>query len=640
LNEQRSSVHIRVPVAIALIILGMLASAAPAAARSAWLAPANLSAPGRDATEPQVAVDGSGAAVAVWARSDGSHEIIQASARPAGGAWGPAVDLSQSGRDSEAPQVAVDAAGNAVAVWSRFNGAHWVIQAASRPAGGGWTPVSDISNSEKTAEEPDVAVDPAGRATAVWFRYDGFDNIVQSAQLGPGSGSGWSQPVDLSEKGENAEEPQVAVDAAGDAVAVWRRLKGTDTIAQGAFRPAGGGWRAADDLSEAGGDATEPRLSVDPGGSAIAVWTRAVGAGGTVQAVDMAPGGDWNGAVDLSGLGDDATEPAVALAGGRSVAVWSLAGPGPYSAVQSRERSGGGAWQPTKDLTETGLTQTVESPQVAADPSGNAVAVWARSGASPTVIESRIKPAGAPWTGIDEVSELGSTAKEPQVALGATGDGASVWSRDDGANSIAQAAGFDGNGPLFPALSIPAAATERQPVDFAAATFDNWSPVTSISWSFGDGGEGATGSSVTHTFGGPGIYPISIVAADNLGNSRGVVGSITIYRLPNAGRNVRVRHGIAFLVVHCPSPAGCTGVVRLIARVQLKRHGRSFAKRAQVGRTAFNVPSGTTKVRVRLTRPGRAAVHLGGRKGVRTQLTGPGIQHRLVLLLPARARKR
>jgi hypothetical protein len=88
--------------------------------------------------------------------------------------------------------------------------------------------------------------------------------------------------------------------------------------------------------------------------------------------------------------------------------------------------------------------------------------------------------------------------------------------------------------------------------------------------------------------------------------------------------------------IHCPSPAGCTGVIRLIARVQLERNRRSSGKRMQVGRTAFTIPGGTTRVRVRLTSKGLAAVAEAGKKGVRTQLTGPGIQHRLVLLLPAR----
>ena len=68
---------------IALGVLATLASAGSAAAAPAWLAPTDLSAPGRDAVEPQVAVDAGGDTVAVWARSNGSDLIIQASSRPA-----------------------------------------------------------------------------------------------------------------------------------------------------------------------------------------------------------------------------------------------------------------------------------------------------------------------------------------------------------------------------------------------------------------------------------------------------------------------------------------------------------------------------------------------------------------------------
>jgi hypothetical protein len=368
----------------------------------------------------------------------------------------------------------------------------------------------------------------------------------------------------------------------------------------------------------------------------VAVWSRAVGGNGTIGAAERPAGGQWQEAVDLTGAGEDATEPEVATAAGRSIALWTLRGAGPYTSIQSSETATGGPWRPAGELTQPGLTQTVVSPQVAIDPSGNAAALWARSAASPTVVEGRIKPAGGAWTGIDELSELGSSAGEPQVALGATGDGASVWSRDNEANTIVQAAGFDGAGPLFHSVSIPAAATVRQPVAFGATAFDNWSPVASIAWNFGDGGDGANGGRVEHTFAARGTYPISMLAADNLGNTRGASGTITIYRLPNAGRNVRVRRGTAYLMVHCPSPAGCTGVARLIARVQLERNGRSFGKRAQIGRTSFSVPGGTSPVPIRLTRAGRAAVREGGGRGARTQLTGPGIQHRLVLLLAPR----
>ena len=627
----------RVATAIALATLACLAAAAPAGAAPSWLAPANLSDLGRDATEPQVAVDGAGGAVAVWARSDGSHTIIQATSRPPGGGWAPPVNLSAVGREAIEPEIAVDPAGHAVAVWSRkSDGVHFLIQGASMTAGGGWSSPLDISDTEKTATEPEVAIDSAGRAIAVWSRFDGSDDIIQSSALAPGVGSAWSEPVDLSAAGEDASEPQLAIDPGGDTVAVWKRLEGTDMIAQAASRPAAGAWGSARNLSEAGGDADGPQVAVDLGGSAVAVWSRTVGGMGTVESAQMTSEGQWGQAVEITGAGEDATEPQVATAAGRAIALWTLGGAGPYTSIQSSEMAAGGPWRPAENLTQPGLTQTVVSSQVALDPNGNAAAAWARSAASPTVIEGRIKPAGGAWTGIDELSELGSSAGEPQVALGATGDGASVWSRDNGANTIVQAAGFDGAGPLFQSLSIPAAATVRQPVTFGATTFDNWSPIASIAWSFGDGGDGANGGRVDHTFAGPGTYAISILAADNLGNARGASGSITIYRLPNAGRNVRVRRGTAYLMVHCPSPVGCSGVARLIARVQLERNGRSFGKRAQIGRTSFIVPGGTSPVPIRLTRAGRAAVREGGRKGVRTQLTGPGIQHRLVLLLAPR----
>ena len=278
---------------IALGVLATLASAGPAAAAPAWLAPTDLSAPGRDAVEPQVAVDAGGDTVAVWGRSNGSDFIIQASSRPAGGGWTPPVDLSAVGRSATEPQVAIGPGGSAVAVWARTNGAHVVVQGASKPAGGAWTPVVDLSDSEKTAGEPQVAIDSAGRAVAVWQRSDGFNTIVQSSFLGSVGGGAWSKPVDLSAKGENAKEPQLAADGAGNVVAVWTRLEGTDTIAQAAFRSGGGAWAAPNELSEAGGDAKEPQIAVDPGGAAVAVWSRTVGSVATVQAAEMAPGGNW-----------------------------------------------------------------------------------------------------------------------------------------------------------------------------------------------------------------------------------------------------------------------------------------------------------------------------------------------------------
>jgi Ca2+-binding RTX toxin-like protein len=82
-----------------------------------------LSAAGQGAVHPQVAFGGSGNAIAIWYSSDGTNTRVQASVRPVGtGVWSTPVDLSEAGEDASVPQVAVDGSGNAVAVWQRSDG--------------------------------------------------------------------------------------------------------------------------------------------------------------------------------------------------------------------------------------------------------------------------------------------------------------------------------------------------------------------------------------------------------------------------------------------------------------------------------------------------------------------------------------
>ena len=118
---------------VCCLVLGGGAGSAWAA--PAWLAPQDLSAAGQDAYDPQVAVDGQGNAIAVWSRFDGTNFIVQAAVRAAGGSFGAPQDLSAAGQDAHVPEAAVDGQGNAIAVWSRSNGTNYIVQAAVRAAG-------------------------------------------------------------------------------------------------------------------------------------------------------------------------------------------------------------------------------------------------------------------------------------------------------------------------------------------------------------------------------------------------------------------------------------------------------------------------------------------------------------------------
>src|ERR687887_89007 len=65
--------------------------------------------------------------------------------------WLAAQDLAGGPSDSPPPQVATDAAGDATAVWQGVDGANLVIQAATRPAGGGWSAPARISTAGQNA---------------------------------------------------------------------------------------------------------------------------------------------------------------------------------------------------------------------------------------------------------------------------------------------------------------------------------------------------------------------------------------------------------------------------------------------------------------------------------------------------------
>lgn len=605
-----------------------------AAAAPAWLQRQDLSAHGENAGGPQIALDAAGDAVAVWRRFDGADYVIQSATRPAGGAWSAPVDLSATGEEARSPQLAVDAAGDAVAVWTRFNGAETgsksVVQSAFRPAGAGWSAPVDLSAADRNAELPQVALDGSGAAAAIWRSFDGNNFIVQAASRPPGGG--WGGPVDLSAPGHDGMDPRLAIDAAGDATAVWSRFNGakptSHSVIQAATRIAGGAWGEPVDVSDPAQNAQTPAVAVDAAGSATAVWSRFDGSDYIVQAASQGPGGAWGAAADLSGTGRSSLTPALAVdSSGAAVAVFARANGLNRSIVQAASRpSAAGAWEAPVDLSS--LEAVAVTPEVAIDDAGEAIAVWLYTNGTPTVVTASARPAGGGWPAPVSLSELGTSSIEPEIALDPAGNGLAAWVFEESAQDVVQAVGFDGAPPELRSLSIPASATVRRPAGFSVAPFDVWSAIGPIGWSFDDG-TGADGAAVTHTFKSLGPHTVTVSSSDLLGNATSLTGSVTVYAGARAGHDALVRGRRARLFLRCPSPAGCGGQVRLNVIERVGRHGR----RLRAGAAAFEMPAvESATLSVRLTRKAAALVRAAKPNGLKAQLTGPGIQHRVVVL--------
>jgi hypothetical protein len=233
-----------------------------------------LSGPG--AGDPKVAIDSQDRATVVWPRLIGQEEInrrIEAVRLGADGTPGPVKTLIKR-RDNDSPQVAVDRRGRATVVWAqRFRPRK--IQAVRLDAGGSPGAVKTLS---KGSFSPQVAVDPRGRATVVWQRRRltkrALVSRVQSIRIGPDGSRGAVQT--LSTRGvSRAGEAQVAVDRRGRATVVWaysqRPDLGTPRI-QARRLPRRGALEAIRTLSEPGENAFSPQIAVDSEGRPTVVW--------------------------------------------------------------------------------------------------------------------------------------------------------------------------------------------------------------------------------------------------------------------------------------------------------------------------------------------------------------------------------
>jgi hypothetical protein len=567
-------------------LAGLTAPAASAAAR--WLAPLDLSAAGQTALNPHVKVDPQGNTVAVWERFDGTTYIVQSAVRPAGGVWQAPVDLSVAGQYAEVPQLALDPQGNAVAVWTRRNGTNFIIQSASRPAGGVWQAPVDLSLAGGNASNPQVAVDPQGNAVAVWFRSNATNYIIQAAARP--AGGVWQAPVDLSVAGQNAYDPQVALDSQGNAVAVWERSNGSNFIIQSAWHAAGSAvWSGAVDLSGAGQSASSPQVAFAPLGNAVAVWHRYNGANWIIQSAADPVGGPWQAPVDLSVAGQSATYPHVAFTPlGNAVTVWQRYD-GTNYIIQSAARTAGGSWLVPVDLSAGGGDAGMA--QLAVDPQGDAVAVWRRYDGTNYIIQSAARTAGGSWLVPVDLSAGGAEAGMAQVAVDPQGDAVAVWTRSDGTHYVIQGAGYDAAGPLLGALSAPSAGVAGQPVAFSVSPFDVWSMLGPTSWSFGDGSS-TIGTGVTHSYAAAGSYKVTLTSADVLGNVTSAATTITIAPAPTT---------VVIDKRRTPPVLSSASVTNKRFRVASKDTAIS-AKRAPRG-TAFRFTlSAAAKVRITFTR--------------------------------------
>jgi hypothetical protein len=198
----------------------------------------------------------------------------------------------------------------------------------------------DLSDAGQDAFEPQVAVDSSGNVHSVWTRSVGPNLRIQYATR-TANGS-WSAPINISDAGQSASQPQLDVDPSGNLLVVWSRTDGTNLRTQSTFKPSGGSFSAPVNVSDPGFDASAPQVDFDSTGKAILVWSRFDGTNLRVQSTirSAGSGGTYLNEVTLSQGGRDAFEArtdAGPNADANAVIVWTRSD-GTKLRVQSARR--------------------------------------------------------------------------------------------------------------------------------------------------------------------------------------------------------------------------------------------------------------------------------------------------------------
>lgn len=407
------------------------------------------------ASSPRIAVDRTtGDAFAVWLQIDGARTVLFASQLDrAAGTWSPplAIDATRGAGDSSAPQVVVDGSRRAFAIWVRPDGGTpsvptvWV----SRYAAGTWsTPVRlDAGTSTVLEPQPRIAVNAAGRAVAVWRQVEATRFSVWASRFDPGT-STWGSP-ELVEQApdtpaEDVSRPDVAVAGTDDAFAIWVQPSGPSapqSIWASRFRASGGVWEPSRLLETDTGAADSPSVVADNSGNAALLWEQTVGGARSVRSSRFANGISpvWSSIPDLLEASNQPADRSVLAMNGAGVAavVWRQADGSvdSNSIWASRLSPFSGFWS-APVLVESFSVGPADNPHVGIDPAGDVTAIWQQVDAGGTrtnIWSSRLAATATTWASSELVEEDNAgDATAPRVAVDAAGEPVAVWEQRDG----------------------------------------------------------------------------------------------------------------------------------------------------------------------------------------------------------------
>ena len=529
------------PVALVVLLLTLLALAAPAGAATGFAVDETLTTATTGTTD--VAIAPNGHAIVAWVERPSSAQVVRVSVRPPGGAWSAPQTFPVSLDSAFTVSVAIASSGAAAVTWEEVTSpSTFDVAVATRAAGESFVGPEVLSGVRQTLD-PSVGIAADGTVTLLYSVNP--DTVLRDF---PAGGSPLAAPV----------QPLAASCSPGFGSGIAEAPNGDAVVplycggASFALRR-GGSWAVSPTVANNNPGGTCPSttsydaasVAIDAAGEPVGVLTRTftqrfdligfcqtiattvdaslvLPLGGVMTAV---PGPPAATGTTFSSFGFPLSGPRAVISPAGIVFAWAdtpqLGRAQQKVRFYAADGSGGSAPEPVG--TETA---GVGAPALAVAADGRALMAWTqldRPGGEITLQVAERPPGGAFET---PASIQSSDAAFAAVAMTEGGDGLAAWSVGATAPYALHVRGFDGAAPTLSGVTIPTSATVGAPAAFAASPFDVWGPLTTT-WSFGDGAT-AAGASATHAYASAGTFRATVTATDAVGNVIAQSGTVQV----------------------------------------------------------------------------------------------------------------
>jgi hypothetical protein len=393
---------------------------------------------GGDATQPRVATNPQGKAVAVWQQASGTVTSLWSS-RWTNSGWTGAVEIDgMDPNDPNAVQLTEDDRGNSVALWTGARGT--IHYAANLMRNSAWGTLQVLFESAPSSAfyGPVLSGSRNGAALVVWGSTAGRGSTLAASTL---SGTTWttvSLPLAPAAQLPPLGNIRAASGPNGEGTILWSQADTKPArLWLNQFRNAQWGTPLEVDISAAI-SFKEAALAIMRGPAELVAWSAPQGIWANRHT------SAWTGAVMIRNVAANTTVSKLQLVsdsrGTNAFAIW-LENDGARSSVWA-SRFSANTWSPAVNI-EAVTTGNADSPSLALEPSGIAVAAWSHAATHVDIWANRYAPESGWGTALRIENDDAGDAASPSVAVDAHGDAQAVWQQSDGTRVNVVSSRFD-----------------------------------------------------------------------------------------------------------------------------------------------------------------------------------------------------